>query len=491
MKKALIIGTILIAGGAAASTPYIVGSHVEKEYHNQLAQLLDKSQLPPEMEIKIDRYERGYRTSTAYASMTIDISDVQQDPAPGIPALPEKMTITFKSEIEHGPFISDAPSPMTLARSITTIELNDEFKKLEQFYFKDKPFFTDTAYFHKDGTTSSVMVIPPYHGPAHNNIAQIKWDGMTGNTHSTWDDVRYKIDLAMPLLEVALGGFNISMKGITVDSYNWFSPQKITLGTANMALSELTIGGSPLNPADVFKISNFELDYNVDQNGALVNAAEEIRIARVDVAGESFKDGIIHLELTNLDAATTQALTQKFQALGRNPDTEVIQNMLFAELQTTLPELLKHSPEFHISKAGVVTNDGAIAGRLKLAFQNGDQFNPEMGLFALIPLLDIEVDLSAPVTTVTTLANSMADDQVRAQLAAQEQVMEEEQIERQSQIVAQQMLQMGIQQNFIQQLNEDYTVRLRFKNGELRLNGKPAEELINMMMGATAPTSGA
>jgi len=60
-----------------------------------------------------------------------------------------------------------------------------------------------------------------------------------------------------------------------------------------------------------------------------------------------------------------------------------------------------------------------------------------MGLFALLPLLDIEIDLSLPVATVTTLANSMASDQVHAQLAAQKQVMEEEQIKQQSQVVAQ------------------------------------------------------
>lgn len=495
MKKALIIGTILIAGGAAASTPYLIGAHVEKEVHRQFEQMLAKTQLPPEMKMQIDRYERGYRTATAYYTFSIDITDIPQDPATGMPPLPGNITLTMKSEVEHGPFISGAPSPMTLAKFVTIFELNDEFKELERFYFKDKQFFTDIAYLHPDGTSTSEMVIPPYHGPSHDNSAEIKWNGLSGTTGTNWRDLSTKMDVSAPLLEVALGGVNFSVKGTSASTDNWFSPQDITLGTASLKLGEVKVSGvSPADPQAGMTLSNLRVEVDVRQDGTLISGVEEIGFDTLLAGTEQFKNGVIRIELNNLDALTISALQQKIQAhtssLRAGTDPDIAMNVMLSELQAALPDLLKHSPEFLISKTGVETSKGVIVGRLKLALKPHDQFNPAMGLFALMQILDIEVDLSAPITTVTVIANSMADDQVRAQLAAQQQVMEEEQINQQARMVAQQMLQMGLQQNFIQQHEEDYTVRLRFKNSELKINGQPSDQLINMLMGS-APASGA
>jgi len=496
MKKALTIGTLLIVGGAAAAAPYMIGAHVEKEYHNQLEQMLAKTGQSPGIQFQIDRYERSYRTSTAYISMTVDTKDLQQPPAPGMPTIPESISITMKSEIEHGPLISGAPSPLTLAKFVSTFELSDEFKEIERFYFKDKPFFTDTAYLEKDGTSTSVMVIPPYHGPSHDQSATIKWDGLSGTTSANWLDLSSKMEFSTPLLQVTMGDMNVTMKAASASSDNWFSPQEIALGKISAGISELNISGpGPAGPQTGMTLSNLRVDGAADQNGTLINGFQEIGFEQLQAGAEQFKNGVIRIELNNLDALTISKLQQKLQAqtdsLGANTDPKAVTNVMLAELQATLPELLKHSPELLISKVGVENGDGVIAGRLKFALQPTDQFNPEMGLLAMIPLLNLELDLSVPVATVTTLANSMADDQVRAQLAAQQQVMEEEEIKQQSQMVAQQMLQMGLQQHFIQQNEEDFTVRLRFKNGGLLLNGQPSEQLINMLMGAAAPNSGA
>jgi len=493
MKKALTIGTLLIVGGAAAAAPYMIGAHVEKEYHNQLEQMLAKTGHSPEIQFQIDRYERSYRTSTAYISMTIDTKDLQQPPAPGVPAIPESISITMKSEIEHGPLISGAPSPLTLAKFVSTFELSDEFKEIERFYFKDKPFFTDTAYLEKDGTSTSVMVIPAYHGPSHDQSATIKWDGLSGTTSANWFDLSSKMEFSTPLLQVTMGDMNVTMKAASASSDNWFSPQDIALGKISAGISELNISGP--GPQAGMTLSNFRVDGAADQNGTLINAFQEIGFEQLQAGTEQFKNGVIRIELNNLDALSISKLQQKLQtqphSQGTNTDPAVMTNMMLSELQAALPELLKHSLELQVSKVGVENSDGVIAGRLKFALQPSDQFNPDMGLLAMIPLLNIELDLSAPIATVTTLANSMTDGQVRAQLAAQQQAMEEQEIKQQSQMAAQQMLQMGLQQNFIQQNEEDFTVRLRFKNGELLLNGQPSEQLINMLMGAAAPSSGA
>ncbi len=127
---------------------------------------------------------------------------------------------------------------------------------------------------------------------------------------------------------------------------------------------------------------------------------------------------------------------------------------------------------------------------MKFALLPSDPFDPQMGVLSLIPLLDIEIDLKLPLSLVTQMVEEMANGQIRAQLNAQKQVMEEAEIVKQSAMMAQQILLQGIEQNFIKKSDDAVSAELRFKKGELLLNGQPSEQLINILLGTAALASG-
>ncbi|VAW85814.1 hypothetical protein MNBD_GAMMA17-2161 [hydrothermal vent metagenome] len=495
MKKALTIGTLLIAGGAIAAAPYMIGANIEEQFRTQFEELATSPQLPPEMQVTLDRYERGYRTATVYTSFSLDMRNAQQNPTPGAPQLPEHLKLTMKHEIEHGPLISGAPSAMTLAKFVSTIELSDEYREIERFYFKDKPFFSATSYLEKDSSSISDMHIPTYQGPSHVGDAEVKWEGFSGTVAGNWNEIAAKMDATAPLLEIAMSGMKLSMKGFTTTSDTAVSPQGLNLGTVVMGIDQIDASGpNPAGSQQSMTLNKLRMYADATQNGPLVNIIQEIGFDNVIVDGDRYENGLIRIEFNNLDATTLENLQQKIQAqvnsLPSDATPELIQSTMLAELQAIVPALLKHSPEIQISKASVTTPQGQIDGRLKFALLPGDSFDPQMGVMALIPLLDIEVDLKLPLSLVTQLAEGMANGQIRAQLTAQEQVMEEAEIIKQSAMMAQQILMQAIEQNFIKKSDDAVSAELRFKKGELLLNGQPSEQLINMLMGTAALASG-
>ncbi len=292
-----------------------------------------------------------------------------------------------------------------------------------------------------------------------------------------------------------MGGMKFSMKGFTTTSDTTVSLQGLNLGTATMEIDQIDASG--LNPADSQQsvtLNKLRVYADATQNGPLVSTINEIGFDDVVVAGDRYDNGLIRIEFNNLDATTLENLQQKIQAqinsLPSDATPGLIQSTMLAELQAVVPALLKHSPEIQVSKASVKTPQGQIDGRLKFALLPDDQFDPQMGVMALIPLLDIEVDLKLPLLLVTQQAEGMANGQIRAQLAAQGEAMEEAEIVKQSAMMAQQILMQGIEQNFIKQSDDAVSAELRFKKGELLLNGQPSEQLINILMGSAGAASG-
>lgn len=490
MKKALTIGTLLIAGGAVAAAPYMIGTHIEEQFHTQFEALATSAQLPPEMQLTLDRYERGYRTTTVYTSFSLDMKNAQQNPTPGAPQFPENFKLTMKHEIEHGPLISGAPSTITLAKFISTIELSDKYREIERFYFKDKPFFTATSYFENDNSSISDMHIPAYQGPSHIGDAAVNWEGFSGTVTGNWNKIAAKIDSAAPLLEVALGGMQFSMKGFTTTSDTAMSPQGLNLGTATMGIDQIDASGpNPAGYQQIASLHKLRINAGMAQHGSLVNFFEEFGFDHAVVADDRYENGLIRVEFNNLDATTLENISQKIQAqvnsLPPSATPELIQSTMLAELQTAVPALLKHSPDIQISKASVLTPQGQIDGRMKVALLPSDQFDPQMGVMALVPLLDIEVDLKLPLLLVTQLAEGMTAGQIRAQLAAQKQVMEEAEILNRSAMMTQQMLMQGVEQNFIKKSDDAVSAELRFKKGQILLNGQPSEQLMGMLQAMT------
>jgi len=107
MKKTLLAIAVLGLGAAAAS-PYLIGSQIEKTARQQIEranqQLVTAVKSNPQFQdasITVESYEKGYMKSTAKTLLSLAVN------LPG-QAEPKVFDVPLNSEISHGPYLGDA-----------------------------------------------------------------------------------------------------------------------------------------------------------------------------------------------------------------------------------------------------------------------------------------------------------------------------------------------------------------------------------------------
>ena len=483
MKK-LIIGVIVIVVLAAAGSPYLVGMKMEQQFRDQVAMLKKKAGPHAGVAFHVDRFDRGYLSSTAVTSMTIDI------PAGKVqPGMPQQLKFTIQHDIQHGPVILNSPSHFALAKIDSTLKLNPMFAKLAQFYFGKKPVFLVSSTIAYDGTSSADITIPPYRGPSHTGNFTVNWAGMKGHVNGGWFDAGARSRLSAPTLEIrAQDGSRFVLNGIRLDGDSSVSAQGMELGKATMVADKFMIsrpdGGDPGKSVTVDKL-RFSVDSG--QTKELINFAEELGFDRLNAAGKEFENGVVRFEVKNLNRVALEKAQAQVESLsgGMTPggvDPVALRNAYMLAWQSVLPDLIKSSPEILISKAGVKFEDGQVSGRFRVAISDGDQFDMRMGLPALMPLVKVELDLDAPVATVTRLAQNVIRQRIGAQKVSETQGMTDYDIEEQIRNVAQQIISNGVQENVLRLDESGLHSKMRFMNGHFYINDRIADELVGRLM---------
>ena len=107
MKK-ILIAIVLLVIGAAAASPFLIGSQIEKSARQQVdlanKQLVAAVKSNPQFEdasIEIKSYEKGYMNSKAQALLSVSVN---------LPGEPETKVyeVPLNTEITHGPYLGDA-----------------------------------------------------------------------------------------------------------------------------------------------------------------------------------------------------------------------------------------------------------------------------------------------------------------------------------------------------------------------------------------------
>jgi len=487
MKRFLIISVVVVVA-AGVFVPYLIGAKIEKLFRDQMTMIENQLVMPPEIKVSLDRFESGYLSSKAVTSLVIDTRAMQNQQG-GSP-VPQLIKITMSHAIQHGPVIFSSPDIFSLAKIVSQLEMTGKFAELELFYFGEEPAILMTTYLDFGGASTVNMRVPPYEGPSYEGEFEISWQGMTINTVGHWLEMSAKSDMSAPLLEIANENFKFVMSGARAEGESHMSPLGFGLGGGTMTVADMSVSGGGVSASGeqhALNLDKLRLHVDVKQTDNLVSVVEELGFDRLKVDENAFDHGVLRVELKNFDAVTVQTAQQKiqskFKSLSANADPAAAQKASLAVIQEVLSDLLRHSPEFLISKAEVQLAEGLANGRVRIAIQNGDQFDMQKGLPTIIPLLIIEVDLRAPVKTINQMAQSIVRKQISAQLAKNKQPMTDEELEQRTQHFAEQMLMQGMQQNFIKRDENNYSLTLRLTDGNLFLNGLTADGLMAKLTG--------
>ncbi len=477
-KGVLLAGVGIIVIGGAAASPLWMGNQIEGQFKGQLQALKNNEAFPPWMQLRVDQYNSGWLQSTARTTFTLDLSEVaQQDPQAN---MPEAIDIVVDHVITHGPY-TEAGLSMGIIQS--NLVVPTEYQPIVSHYFGEQSPFQQTTVVKLNGDSSSHFEVPAYQGPSHDNTATINWQGMNGTVHGEWQKLVGKGNITMPLLEITAPEGSIAIKSVAFDVDSHFSPEGLTLGNGTMTLAELHMDmASPQGERKNVRLTNFRVGVDTDQSGNLVSMSEKISFDALSVENE-FKvgPGELVLEANKLDASTLVNIQKRFRELEQTVSSpeQLSEAYGFAMLEL-LPELLKYSPEVKISKLGLTTEMGDVNGSFLLGFNGEGDWDMSMPMM-LIPRLIAEIKLDMPSAMTENIVATQTRNQLMVAMQQQDQAMTAEELEAMVLNATQQQLMQLEQQGILIQNNGRHASHLNFTNGQLTLNGEPADQLLGML----------
>ena len=192
--------------------------------------------------------------------------------------------------------------------------------------------------------------------------------------------------------------------------------------------------------------------------------------------GRTYGPGGLTLELRKLDAPSLRKLQKAIRDVqARSPQVspEEVNRMVLAEFGQILPELVKHSPEFEITRLDLKTGDGDVQGRAKIVFQGDNPLalsNPLLFLSAVTA--HAEFSVAGPL--LERVLESI-DRKELTELGKDEngRRMSDEELEVLAVTKRQERLDGLVTNHILIREDGDYKARADFERGRLTLNGRP------------------
>ncbi len=485
MKKGvLLISLAGLALAAAALTPYWIGTEIENRFREFQQQLAVQSGIS----FTLDRYQRGYLSSTAQTTFTVS-------PNRSVTALPPSsqppaalFKFTLHHQISHGPWIDDTFLHGTMSKVVTTLALGDEQPALLPFYFGDQSALAITTWLEWAGGIKSEGRIPLYRGRDHTDQYNLRWGGLHFELDGNWIARRAEGRFNSPRFELANAAHGVTVGGLSGHFSSFVSSQGLVLGAGDLSLDSFKAHGKGADSvSQQVVVRGMNIAYDAQQRDEAVDVMQQFGFRLLQINGKQFNDGALRYELSNLDAAVLQSLQKRYEQMTQAEfsDPEQLRQVWLQEIQALLPAMLAQAPEIHISKAEVTTVDGLISARLKLAMDNSFPLPavielPE-GLRRLLPLMQVELDLKLPATIIEQQARKAVRENIIEQLQDTEQTMTPEVLAQQTRRAAEQMLAQFEIQNIIRRKDGYFRTELRYRDGRLRLNGAPADNFLKML----------
>lgn len=481
MGRWLLLGGVFIAATAVAAIPWWVGSEIERQFSAQFERLQKQLQAQSDVSLALESYQQGYLESTAVTTLTIDMS--QYSPAHAVS--PSPVSIKARHAVTHGPYIDGKFNHDIAAKIISTVIPDSEQQRtLSRFYFGDHPPFEMTTQLAWSGEMSSRGGVPAYSGRDHRGEYDLRWGGLQFESTGNWVAMRGDSELNAPRFELSNASQGITLGGLHGRFASFMSPLGFALGDGELSLALFKLRGKGKRQVT---LRDLIARYNLQQQGELVNVMQRFGFRLFEIGGAEYKDGVFQFELNNLDGVVLQSLQRRYDAFSQThlTDENGIQQWWLAQLRQVLPALLQQAPVLHISRVEVLTVDGLVSGRLKLASKEVPSdltlVDFESGFAKLLPLLQLELDIRLPARIIERQARAAARKTIVARLAELEQTMTPLELAHQTRRAAEQMLVQFEVQNIIRRHTDYYTATLHFKNEGLILNGVPADNLLSMM----------
>jgi uncharacterized protein YdgA (DUF945 family) len=483
MKKIIITIVVLAGLALGAASPYWFGQKMEAELRAELAHMKNDPNMPPWLDVKIDKYARGWLSSTAMVTTTIDMSQLappsKSQPKP--PPSPKPLVLNFENDIRHGPFVN---GQWVMAMIESRLVPSDEMADVVKYYFQDQPPFSQTTLVQMDGHYKTEFQVPPFNGRDHLDQADIRWQGLKGTGRGDMQSQQCRFEGSAPLFERVAGKQKVLLKLLVLKWQGNRSSAGLMLGDGSFSLGEMNVAGAK---GENISIKGFKVLASSHEDQGLLAVQESFGFGRLAVENQfEMGPGKLEIVLRNIDQAVVsdmQRQVQQLQSTGVPPEQ---MGLKIAEMfKTSGATLLKSSPEFELSKLNLTTAQGDVSGKVLVSFDGSTDFDINVPP-SLVQGLKVDAQASVP----TVLLKRIFESKIRARLVAMEKsgksVGSPEEVEQYVQQMTERQLVQFEKMNFIVPDGKAYRSHLKFANGSLTLNDKPADYLL----GGNGPNTG-
>ncbi|TVO58836.1 YdgA family protein [Denitromonas halophila] len=472
MKKTwlALLAVPVVAYPAAA---WYLGSQVESTLSAQYKQV----ETLPYMKVVERTYERGVFSATE--SVTVELfgammQAVQQATPDAPPA--EPMRISFRSQIQHGPFAGG-----TLAAAVVDSELVlDAATQAEvaKLFGNNKPLTGHTV-FKLDGSGTATVLSPAFASqfakPETGEPVNIAWEGIRATVDFAPGMSRYTMNGEAPKLEVKdPAGAHMLMTGMrfTGEQQRMFEDEPLLFS----GKQRITIDAMQMNipEEDAGQVSFKQISYDIDMpvQGDFIDMSARMGAEIVDISGTNYGPAHYDLSLKHLHARTIAKLYRVLLEAYSNPammGPDADPQLALAPLAEPAMALLGHNPSFSLDRLSFTTPHGNAHLDLRASAPG---ITPEA--MANPGLIMAVLDAGANIALPEALLLSMAKDRASAQIAAMSETgtVSDDDLH----MVTAQFegkLQELSGQGFITRDGGVVKSTMAFKNGQLTVNGKP------------------
>jgi len=466
MKKALITGVLLLAG-AAAATPYYIGTLAQERFA-QTHERLQEELVYPQLTIRAGEFQRGWLKSEA--STVFSFTPNKKDAEPVVFSL-----------VHH---ISQIPSPGEGAMIRVDSELRlpaGMAKKLEP-YFHGAPLLSARSLVKFDGSEHSTFTSPSYSGPLKGGTdARLEWKGLHATSSSDADSRRVSVELDVPAFTLAKADGTLEVAKLHYKTDLHRGKHDLWMGKDKGSLEKIQFHAISTRhgPANIL-LSNLDMKSEQSEQDDLVNLSGRFTFDTAEINGMQLKNGVYDVAYRNLDAQSLMELGNRLRAMMRQADKKPKE--VIASMKPHIRDLLSKNPELSIRQFEVGTPMGKVSGKLDAALTEALTESMMENPKELMNITDVDLEASLPKPMLTAIISSNARSAVLHVARRQKKELDAAELAQQVKTMTQQQINGLLAQKLMVEDADNFATVIHYTPHKLVINDQDATPMLNGMV---------
>ena len=460
MKRKIGIYVVLIAIIIGAA-PYLVGFLVETRFKDvvQVASELESTK------VEVVEYQRGWRKSHAVTRIVFSGSVVDGlhegfAKKSGVSAEPKSLGILVKHDIRHGPFVQLKEGDYanwTFALATIHSYLNEEANKKLMAVVGQDDVLTMDSEIKIDGTTKAKITGKELKisDTTHEHML---WKGLTGDWELSRDFKRLQCNMLMPGFDAVFEDKRVVGDDLVFKTERFKTPEGLWLGSAKMDLQKLQLD---IAQRTVFTMAGFAASGVTDTENGMIESSGTLRIESFKLEDEQFGPANYSGSVKKIPPQVMKSFIDIAKEMDSAPESE--QAKYIDQLMALVPELLKARPELVIEDLSLRAPQGDIKSSFAMAV-GGPDANNIKDLQAIIQSIFAKGNLIMPKAAYQEMLGA-------ALQGKQEQQPNEQEVAN----AVNELITNQVKEGLWQENGTNLTMEFEFKDGTLKVNGKPLD----------------